>query len=240
MATQISYMEETVQSICTNSSFEDNISECGTKVIFKETVLFGQNFAIEWKQQRMLTQAHHFKWSFKKGRTSSPFQVKLSERRQDVTISNEPFGKEARVHHLKETVQHKCVRSQFKGNLSELNPKLAIIKNCQKWRHKPKVREEPFRMDAQAIHLNGTAQNRRKSLPFTNNLSKWTQGRHLKGNRSEQRQKLATLREPFRVEAKHHYLQEAVKNAGTYVHVKGKVLNGWTILPPEKKLSELR
>jgi hypothetical protein len=48
----------------------------------------------------------------------------------------------------------------------------------------------------------------------------------LKGNRSEQRQKLATLREPFRVEAKHHYLQEAVKNAGTYVHVKGKVLNG--------------
>jgi hypothetical protein len=35
------------------------------------------------------------------------------------------------------------------------------------------------------------------------------------GNLSEQRQKLATLREPFRVEEKHHYLQETVKNAGT-------------------------
>jgi len=48
----------------------------------------------------------------------------------------------------------------------------------------------------------------------------------LKGNRSEQRQKLATLREPFRVEARHYYLQEAVKNGGTYVLLKGIVLNG--------------
>jgi len=79
----------------------------------------GQNFAIEGKQQRMLTQVHHFKCSFKKGSTSSPFQVNRSERRQGVTISSEPFRKEARGHHLKGTVHKGSKRSPFKGNRSE-------------------------------------------------------------------------------------------------------------------------
>jgi hypothetical protein len=52
--------------------------------------------------------------------------VNRSERKKEVTISSETFKKEARVHHLKGIVQHRCEKSQFKGNLSELNPKLAI------------------------------------------------------------------------------------------------------------------
>jgi len=44
MVAQINGMNEIVQSVCTNSSFEENVSECGTKVIFKETVLNGTKF----------------------------------------------------------------------------------------------------------------------------------------------------------------------------------------------------
>jgi len=61
-------------------------------------------------------------------------------------------------------------------------------------------------MDAKAIHLKGTIQYRWKSSPFTSNHSKWAQGHHMKGNHSEQRQKLVTLRKPFMVVAKSHCL----------------------------------
>jgi hypothetical protein len=113
MVTKIDRMKEIVQSIWTNSSSEENVSECGTKVIFSETVLNGIKVRL-WGE------------TTENADTGSPFKVNRSESRHSLTISSEPFRKEARGHHLKDTVQHRCVRSHFKGKLSEFNSKLAI------------------------------------------------------------------------------------------------------------------
>jgi hypothetical protein len=69
MLTQIDHKKETAQSIWTNSSPEENVSECGTKVIFKETVLNGTKVRL-WGE------------TTENAGTGSPFKVNRSESRR--------------------------------------------------------------------------------------------------------------------------------------------------------------
>jgi hypothetical protein len=89
------------------------------------------------------------------------------------------------------TVRHRCLRSQFKGNLSELNPKLAI------WRELPK-------MEAQAHSSKKTVQNGCTSCSL-----KWYY--------SGQTDKLTIHKFPFQMSTRSSYERKSFKTEAKFI-----------------------